>query len=196
MKAHSLQSPVLLRKNIAIVFIAALLVFLFQVPAHADGGETGWVGGLFGLSVPNADNTTSRTMYGLTAGAKVGSEFGIGLYYLTSRQNETINAVSTPFNYDLYGVDFGYYFEGDAKGVYFGGKLGTSKLSTNNTAAQGVTTSPMHYGVFAGYNYMIGSNFSIGGEASYISVSSSNGNGLQINQFSMLDFLASVKFWF
>ena len=190
---------VLWQKNILIALSAVLAVLFFQVPAHADGaGENGWVGGMFGLSVPNADNTTSRTMYGLTAGAKVGTEFGIGLYYLTSRQNETMNSVSTPFNYDLYGVDFGYYFEGEAKGVYFGGKLGTSKLSTNNAAvpAQGVTTSPMHYGVFAGYNYMIGSNFSVGGEASYISISSSNGNNLQINSFSMLDFLLSVKAWF
>src|ERR1700733_4941551 len=82
-----------------------LAVLLFQIPAHAaDGGENGWVGGLFGLTVPNADNTTSRSMYGITAGAKLGSEYGIGVYYLTSRQNETIYGVSTPFNYDLYGV--------------------------------------------------------------------------------------------
>lgn len=169
--------------------------------AHAASDPSVWVGGALGMSVPNASNTTARPLYGITAGAKVGSEFGVGAYYLTSTKDETSGTVTVPFAYDLYGVEGAYYFEGEAKGVYLGGRLGMSRVSSKNPLS-GTTyaINPMHWGLMAGYNYMIGDHFSLGGEAGYMSIASGNttvgGTAYSIDAFSTLNFLLTAKFWF
>lgn len=153
--------------------------------AHAEEDPNGWVGGLLGLTVPNADETSSRSMWGLTAGAKLGSEWGLGAYYLTSHKDE-----GTPigdFNFDLYGVQCGYHFEGEARGVFLAGRVGTSKLTS------GVTDiSPMNLGAVAGYDFFLGDHFSLGGEASFMNISGSDG----IESFTILSFMGAAKFWF
>jgi len=164
--------------------LAALaLSALISVPAFAAEIPHAWVGGLFGLAVPNADNTSTRGMFGLTAGAKLGDNLGVGAYYLTANKDE--NTIGR-FNYDLYGVQLSYHFDGEATGAWFGGRIGTSKIDT------GATYSPMNFGVVGGYDYLLIDHVSLGGEINWMSISES----APLKSFSTLDFLAAVKFWF
>lgn len=175
--------------RLALASALSFLGFSLWSPlAQAEGGDASvWVGALFGLSVPNASNTSSRTTYGLTGGAKVGSELGVGGYYLTSHKDEDVAGTKVPFDYDLYGVEGAYHFEGEAKGVYLGGRLGVSKVKAGT-----VDGSPMNFGAMAGYNYFLGDHFSLGGEVNFMSVEKAG----SINGFTMLNFLASAKAWF
>jgi len=177
------------RLGLSLLVVVVALISSFSISAHAEYDSPAWIGGMYGLSVPSASHTNSRGMYGLTAGAKLGSEYGIGVYYLNSHNKESAG----DFNYDLYGVEFGYHFEGEAKGAYFGGRLGTSKLKVTSGGFTS-STSPFHYGVFAGYNYFVGDHFSLGGEAGFMSVASSTDTNT-IDGFTMLNFLLTAKFW-
>lgn len=183
----------------------------FAGTAHAaNGGDpSGWVGAEGGLTVPNYTNTTARPDMGITAGAKLGSEYGIGAYYHTSTKSESANGSTFNFGYDLYGVMAGYFFEGDAKGVFLGAMLGMAKVS-NQATVSGVTynlsTSPVHYGLAAGFDKMLGSMFSIGGEVSYVSIAGSSTNytptgsaaavTANLDPFSILNAMITLKFWF
>lgn len=177
--------------------------------AAADGDAAGWIGATGGMSVPNYSTTantpfsaTSRTSFGITGGAKIGTEYGVGAYYNSSHKDETgTSGVTLPFNYDLYGVMAGYFFEGEAKGVYLGVMLGMTKVVLGNAQSSSVSTSPMHWGLVAGYDYLLAQHFSLGGELNFVSVGSSNGaatNGVTVSQdsFNTLNFNAAIKFWF
>ena len=178
-------------------------ILLFSGAAHAEYDPVAWLGGDLGLSVPNENNTTSRSIWGVDAGAKLGTEWGIGAYYSTSHKDESANGTTTPFNYDLYGITGGYYFEGSARGVYLGAMLGMSKVGSQ-LGGTNFTTSPMHWGLMAGYDYMITDHFSLGGQIDYVSISSSNTNvtvsGQSVtantDQFSLLNFMLSARIWF
>jgi hypothetical protein len=177
----------------------ATLILALSIPGLAKADPAGWVGGLFGLSVPNYENTTSRGMYGITGGAKLGSEWGFGGYYLTSSKDD--EGATGKFAYDLYGVEFAYHFEGEAAGVFIGGRLGTSNLTAGTTALQ-VKTSPLHYGAVVGYNKFLNDSFSLGGEVNFFSIPESSATpaaspaSVTVKGFTMLNFLASAKFWF
>ncbi len=170
--------------SLLVALVAA--VTSFSNAAHAEYDSPAWVGAMYGLSVPSASNTNSRGMFGITAGAKLGTEYGLGVYYMSSHNKES----GADFNYDLYGVEFGYHFEGEARGAYFGGRLGTSKIKVG-----GDSTSPFHFGVFAGYNYFLNDHFSLGGDASFMSISQSSDNGDTLKGFTTLNFLLTAKFW-
>ncbi len=164
--------------------------------ANASEDYAGNIGASYGLSVPDYSGTTSRTIMGLQGTAKLGSEWGLGGYYLSSSKTESSNNVSGDFTYQLYGVKGTYHFEGEARGVYFGGLVGVSKVHSIN-----VDTSPSHYGVLAGYDKMLGEMFSIGGEFSYVvvggaSTTTPSGGAVTVNSFNTLNFSAGVKLWF
>jgi hypothetical protein len=178
--------------------VLAFATLAFSQGAHAAEDPHGWVGAELGMSNPDYSGTTMRSIYGITGGAKLGSNLGIGVYYLSSTNSES-PPVGT-FGYNLFGVDFGYYFDGEASGAYFGASLGMTKLTAGNSPNQ-VTTSPSHYGAFAGYNYMIGDRFSLGGELRYAAVGSSSGNNsagnnVNVNSFNILSVMLTGKFWF
>ncbi len=163
---------------------AIFAVFLLSTsPAQAIDSK-GWVGGLYGLTVPSYNGTGARGIYGLTAGAKVGTEFGVGVYYTSSQKRESIG----DFNFDLYGVQAGYHFEGEANGVFIAGRIGTSKIAVNGAT----NVSPMNVGAVVGYDYMLGDHLSLGGEISYMSIAAS----APIESFTTLNFLAALKLWF
>ena len=175
-----------------ILTIAVLTTAHFAQAAEDYAGN---VGVAYGLSVPDYSGTTSRSIMGLQGTAKLGSEWGLGAYYLTSGKSESSNNLSGDFNYQLYGIKGTYHFEGDARGVYFGALLGISKVHITN-----YDTSPTHYGILGGYDHMLGSMISIGGELSYIAVGSSsttyNAQPYDQKSFNTLNFMAELKFWF
>jgi hypothetical protein len=179
-----------------VIFVASGL--LMSSIAHAE--PKAWVGGIFGLSIPNADSTTSRALMGVTGGAKVGSEFGVGGYFLSSKKDESVAGGASAFDYELYGVEIGYHFEGEAEGVFLAGRVGTSKLKSGD-ATSSVSVSPAHFGAVAGVNRFISENFSIGGEASFFSVEGASGLAASgatatTKSFTMLNFAATAKLWF
>lgn len=173
------------RSRLGLLLVACLFtVTLLSVPtARAEEIPRAWIGGLYGISVPNAAGTTARGMFGFSAGAKLGTEWGLGAYYMNSQKSES----GTNFDYALYGVQFGYHFEGEANGVFVAGRIGTSKVDSGTTSV-----SPMNLGVVGGYDYMFTDHLSIGGEVNFMSISQAS----PINAFTTLDFLGAVKIWF
>jgi hypothetical protein len=175
----------LIRQRIRQLMIVALATVTLGSSVNAKASEIphAWVGGLFGLSVPNADNSSSRGMFGITGGAKIGDNLGVGGYSLSSQKDETFGK----FNYDLFGVQVSYHFDGDATGAWFGGRIGTTKVDSG-----ALNFSPMNIGAVAGYDYLLAQHISLGGEVSWMSISESS----PLKSFSTLNFLAALKFWF
>ena len=177
---------------------AALFVSLLSpiASAAADGQQALLVGGAAGVIVPTRSSTTSRTALGVTAGAKIGTEMGLGGYYFTSQKDEG-GAIGN-FNIDFYGVEGTYHFEGEAKGAYFGVRLGITKIDVG-TGAAAISVSPFHVGAVGGYNHFITDSFSVGGDVSAYSVSKGDatvsGVTVAVDSFSALSFLATLKFW-
>lgn len=168
------------------ILASTVLAIGFLGFASANAADPkGWVGALGGISVPNQNDASARPMVGITGGAKVGSEFGVGGYYLTASKDEggTVGTIS----YDLFGVELAYHFEGEANGVYLGGRLGTGKAKAGAASA-----SPLNYGAVAGYNGFLNDHLSLGGEVNFFSLPETG----DVDGFTMLNFLGSVKFWF
>ncbi len=180
-----------MKKITLLLAVAVLTQIVNLLPAESAEDHAGNVGVSYGLAVPDYTGTTSRSLLGLQGTAKLGSEWGLGGYYLTSNKTESGGDVT----FQLYGIKGTYHFEGDARGVYFGGMVGVSKLQVTT-----VDTSPTHYGVLAGYDKMLGDMFSVGGEFSYIMIGSSSttlsGANVALKSFNTLNFSVGVKFWF
>ncbi len=177
--------------------LAAMLLMSPVANAAAEGEKALWVGGAGGFFVPNENRASGREQYGATVGAKIGTEMGLGAYYLTSKKDE--GGTLGRFNLDFYGVEGSYHFEGEAKGAYFGLRLGITKIDFGVTGAQ-VSASPFHAGLFAGYNHWLAESVSVGADVSFYSVSKGeatalNGATVSVDSFSALSFLATLKFW-
>lgn len=184
--------------NVISILFAALMGFILPGSALAADPKA-WLGAGVGLSVPNKSDTTSRAIFGVNLGAKLGSEFAIGVHYLTSSKDENVSGRSVPWNYQLYGISGSYHFEGEAEGVYLGALLGMSRVETTYLGGD-LATSPMHWGVMAGYNHPIGGEmFTLGGDVNFISVGSASGSVYGISRetdaFSILNFLVTAKLW-
>lgn len=181
--------------NKLILFAVVAVLASVGTSTQAAEDHAGNIGASYGISVPDYSGTTSRSILGLQGTAKLGTEWGLGGYYLSSSKSETSNNTTGDFGYQLYGVKGTYHFEGEARGVYLGGMIGVSKVHAIN-----YDTSPSHYGVLAGYDKMLGEMFSVGGEFSYISIGGSsttyNGASKDVNSFNTLNFSVGVKFWF
>jgi hypothetical protein len=179
--------------------LVSIAILASVTSAHAgydsNTEHKGWIGGLFGLNIPDLDGTSARAGYGFTAGAKMGSEIGLGGYYITSSKEEDAGN----FDYSLYGVEVTYQFEGEASGVYLGGRVGLSSLDSGN-----FNFNPYHWGALVGYNHFIAPNISLGGEGTFFSVAKDTdtatvGN-IAVNNtakaFHIIAVMATAKFWF
>ena len=193
---HKISRTVVRLSSCAVIAIALTP----NLSLAADGNDpAGFIGGAFGLSVPTAQNASARQIWGIQGGAKIGSELGVSAYYFTSNKDELQGTVTGPFGYDLYGVQFAYYFEGEAKGAYFGGRLGLSKV-TQMIQSQSVSSAPYHFGLVGGYDYFFNSHFSLGGEAAFMSIGQADtqvaGGSVKTQAFNALNLVAAAKFWF
>lgn len=182
----------MLVRNFVLSVFSLVAIVGFATPAQAQGiDSSGWIGGIFGIHIPDADDTSARPAFGITGGAKLGTEWGFGAYYLNSAKEETINRVKLGFDYTMYGVEGAYHFEGEAAGVYMGARLGMTNLEVG-----AVDGKPMHWGLLAGYNHWLTENLSLGGEATYFNVADSDDNGIPLESFSIIAFHATLKLWF
>jgi hypothetical protein len=184
---------------VAILVATILLLAWGPVAQAAAGGEKAlWMGGAGGLMVPNKSGTSARSILGISAGAKLGTEFGLGAYYFASKKEE--GGVIGKFDNDFYGVEGSYHFEGEARGAYFGLRLGITKMDFGTTPNQ-VSASPFHIGLIAGYNHWLTDFLSIGGDIGIYSISKgeatsqATGSTVTVDGYSSLNFLATLKFW-
>lgn len=185
-------------KVFALTLLSSIFVGSFgsSAMAAAAGEKALWVGGAGGVLVPNRSSSTARGAYGVTLGAKIGTEMGLGAYYFSSKKDE--GGTQGKFDMDFYGIEGSYRFEGEAKGAFFGLRLGITKMDFGPTPS--VSASPFHFGVFAGYDHMVTNSISIGGDVSFYSVSKGEATSLtgattSVDTFSALSFLATLKFW-
>lgn len=179
-------------RMMSLLFSSALILGL-ATPAMAQA--KGYVGGGIGMSVPNAEDTSARPMYGIIGGARLDGEIGIGGFYFTSSKDETVNNVEVPFDYDLYGLEGSFHFEGVADGAFVAARIGIAKVKTK-TAVGTVNYSPMTWGLLAGYDYFLNEHFSLGAEGGFMSVLDDKSTKGDLKHFITLDFLAAAKFWF
>lgn len=159
-----------------------------------------YFGALGGVSVPDAQYTTSRSAFGFTAGAKLSDEYGLGFFYLNSRKDEVGQnpGVSFGFEYGIYGVEANYYFDGSAAGAHFGARVGTAKVTKGEVTGRDYSSSPFVYGLQGGYDHMLGNHFSLGGEFNAMFVQGGpqdSVTGTVVGPFATLNFLLAAKFW-
>lgn len=174
-----------------LITLITVLIGFFGSLSVSHAQARGYLGVQAGISVPDYDGADSRLGYGATAGARLGGEFGIGVYYMSSANEETINQVDQDFNYDLYGFEGSFHFEGVADGAYVGARVGISKVEFANT-----DFSPTHYGLLFGYDYFLHEMWSLGLEGSYMRVEGDDTATADLDGFTSLQLMASTKVWF
>src|SRR5690606_16315188 len=113
--------------------LIVVLICLLGFSPSVWGQAKGYLGVQAGISVPDYDDTSSRLAYGFVGGARLDGEFGIGAYYLDSSKEEDVAGTEIDFNYQLYGFEGTYHFEGAADGAYVGARIGVSKVKVGNT---------------------------------------------------------------
>lgn len=170
-----------------------VLFALCSTPALAQA--KGYVGAIGGFSVPDAEDTSGRPIFGAVVGSRLDGELGLGGYFLSSSKKEKINSVDADFDYALYGIEGSFHFEGIADGAFVALRMGLAKIKVGEA-----NMSPFSYGLGFGYDHFINEAFSVGIDAGFMSVqkSSDNVNGVSADQkaFNMLNFMVAAKFWF
>src|SRR5688572_27074402 len=107
-------------------YILATILVLFSTSALAQA--KGYVGVVGGFSVPDAEDTSGRPIFGAVAGARLDGELGLGGYFLSSSKKETINGNKEDFNYSMFGIEGSFHFEGVADGAYVALRMGIAKI--------------------------------------------------------------------
>ncbi len=181
-------------------FLALLLaVQTLCLGFSAQAQSQAYVGGLAGLSVPRAEDSSSRPIYGLLAGARLEREWGLGAFFLSSQKNESVEGVDRKFSFDLYGFEGSFHFDNVADGAVVGLRLGFAEVS-RELAAGTLKLTPVVFGAFFGYDHFISSFFSVGGEGSLMVITSEKGSlagvSLEESRWAMLNFSLVGKFWF
>ena len=188
------------KQSLWLIFLSATSVVLILTQdclAQSQGGGGGaYVGGVYGISVPDADNTKLHKFLGFTGGANITPAILIGGYYFATAE-DTGSAIK--FDYTLLGLEFSYNISPAPKNVFIGFRAGISKLETL-VGATDFTLSPYHYGIVSGYNYFIWSHLSFGIEGSFMSFQTSKttvgSETTTQNSFHIINFLVSFKLWF
>ncbi len=185
-----------------IIMIACSIIAATSVGAAETGatetstasqGEKGYAGILFGgNSTTNSpgDNQTTTT-FGATAGAKLASEFGIGLfgsYYSQKSSGSFLGLPSGASTSTAVITGQGNFFAG---GFHFGAEAGPAISSWSGYVSNvnaGDSRTVMVYGPEGGYDYKLSKTASIGAEAHYLL---STGD----SSIDNIQFLAALKVW-
>jgi hypothetical protein len=184
------------------IWESLLVVVLFFVvvgsrQVFADGA-TGELGLIYGMTVPDADNTNPRAMTGFKGLAYVGSTWSIGGYYYSAGGSS--GSGGRKFNYSFHGLEGAYRIAAGNGEAFVGLRLGLSKLRTEPVAGTKLILSPYHYGVAAGYDYFIWSMMTLGFEGFYLGVdqSSTNYSGVTYEEksFHVFGLMTSIQLRF
>ncbi len=177
----------------------ALGGFFLLVGTSAEAQAQAYVGGLGGGSVPRAEASSNRPIYGLLAGARLHHEWGVGAFFKSSNKRESVEGVDRKFAYDMYGFEGSFHFDNVADGAFVGARLGFAEVSRELAAGQ-LRLTPLVWGVFFGYDHFLKEFFSLGAEGGFMVMGAEKGSlaGVTIEEkrWAMLNFNLSVKFWF
>lgn len=175
--------------------IAILIAAPSFEPAHAEGGSQ--LSFDYGLSVPDMANTNPHDMWGVKGSTFWGSNFSIGGYYLLSRYQQGLSGQS--FDYTLSGVEAAFHLPNGGGDTYLGIRGGLTKVHQIPGGVD-VIYSPYHYGLVLGYDYVVGSVFTVGFEGTYLHVEAANTtvNNVEYDEakFGLMNFLVSFGFRF
>lgn len=182
----------MMKRNGFLTTALMMLLLLGAGTAHAQ--QTGAQFGLvYGLSVPDADNTNPFKVWGLKGQAFMAPQFTIGGYYWQSDRSGQISSANK-FAYELTGIETAYHLLTQQGDTSFAVRAGVTKVSENPNLID-MTFSPYHYGIALGYDYYLTNHTSVGFEGSYIHVlpgrTTMGGMEYDTQSFNIISFLLS-----
>lgn len=177
-----------------ILRIAATLTLLWS-PALFAENKGSQFGMLYGLSVPDAENTKQYYLFGLRGAAFVNPSVSFGGYFMQS-DNKGEKSVTQKFRYSLTGMEAAYHIPSGGADTFFALRIGVTKVE-NTQGGEDLIFSPYHYGVAVGYDYYLGTYTSIGFEGSYLHVQPGRTEGstltFETKSFNIISFLMSLQ---
>lgn len=191
------------------LFRFLLLAFFIPPNLFAAGGQPGnlFFGPNAGFVKPTATGDASRMTFGLDSGYKFTDVFGAGAFFSTS--GVSLTALETTLESSLltFGATGDLYLAGGLQGFRTGIRTGFSsrtvgkgeKDSTTSSSSDETTSSEIEvteeesesgigFGAQIGYDFDIGSSFTLGSEINGTLV-------LAQESFLILNFLINVRFW-
>src|SRR5690348_2789090 len=112
--------------TISMRVLSLFAIILFVSTSFADDG--GGFGILFGLSVPDAQNSSPHQIAGVKGLAFLTPQLSLGGYFL-----ESLKAVGTggqKFDYDLAGMEISGHMVNGQGDTFFGMRVGITKVQT------------------------------------------------------------------
>lgn len=177
------------------VLLTFILVFSAAAMADGKGAQAGL---MWGYSVPDAENTNQYKLFGVKGEAFFLPTFSAGGYYLLSDKSGDPSSTEK-FRYSLHGIQAAYHMNASGGDTFVALRVGLSKVkSTQGT--EDLTFSPYHYGIATGYDYFIGSMFSLGFEGSYLHVQRGRTSGaagdVELDSFNIINFIGTAQLRF
>jgi hypothetical protein len=172
-------------------------VFVPTAQAHADATPSTWsIGGLGGLASPSSGSGAStRFQGGVVADYRIAPFVDLGAVSTLS----SADANGAEFKTVFYGIESNYHIPA-LDGLAVGARLGFTSVTAGIpqisiggiTVGGEQTTTALSYGPHVTYDYKVAQQVSVGLDAGVNFVSSKEG----MPSFSMINTLASVKYWF
>ncbi len=141
------------------------------------------IGALGGIGILSNSGGSPFT-YGLETDYKFDPSWSVGLLFNALTPN-SVSVAGTSYTVGLSNLDLAIKYIMDQWS--FGVLLGFETFSTNVPGASG--GSYMNYGLVAGYDFQLGSNFSLGPQIDLLWNGQSGG-------YQETDILAAIKYWF
>lgn len=174
-----------------------LLIVASIATCGARAAEVGsQFGIIWGLSVPDADNTNTFHLFGVKGAAFLFPNFSVGGYFFTADHAGELSETQK-FNYALIGIETAYHMPATSGDTFVALRIGMTKLQKNVTPSVDGTFSPYHYGIATGYDYLLGSMITIGFEGSYLHVlpgrTNISGTDYNLDSFNLINFLLTLQ---
>ncbi|MCB0366763.1 MAG: hypothetical protein H6624_10740 [Bdellovibrionaceae bacterium] len=167
------------------------------VVAQSGNQGGGYVGIVYGLSVPDIANTKTHQLYGVKGGSQISDSYGFGGYHMVSSEETGRN--NGDFSFSLTGLEFRSFLTGGDKKVYVGVRAGVSKFNTVENSTD-VIFSPYHYGIVSGYDFKLFSLLNVGIEGSFMamqrSLTTAGSTEVELKPFHLMSFLGVINLAF
>jgi hypothetical protein len=151
---------------------------------------------VWGLSVPDADNTGVFHIFGVKGEEFMTPQISFGGYFFVSDHSGE-NSDADKFRYSLTGVETAYHLPSGSGDTFIAVRMGVTKLRMTPNGND-VTYSPYHYGVATGYDYFMTSWLALGFEGSYLHVLPGRTNVVSgtydLPSFNIISFLITMQF--
>jgi hypothetical protein len=175
------------------LFLIIGLIFSARALYAAEGAGSQF-GVVYGQSVPDADNTNARKLFGVKGGAFLTPTFSMGGYFFESEKNQGTGGAD--FRYSLHGLEGAFHLGGGSGDTFVSLRVGLSKVRTDVVGTDAIF-SPYHYGVASGYDFPILTWLYLGFEGSFVHVEKSSteelGTSYSLDAFSVINFLLTLQ---